>query len=195
MNKFKNGDRVSITRTSLEGVCGVVTEVFGESYDPQYKVYVEDMNQSTLRYQSELEMIDENGNVINTIVESGENNRIYFEDAVDGMNIFICIDDGEVPHVHYEKTREDGTLVEGCICLQYPLFYKETFHNEKLTRDEFNSIIEFFHEEYVWDYIKERWNSNNKVQLESEVIPDYYYGMMTTYEGDPMLEKCEEYFK
>lgn len=195
-NKFNIGDRVRITHTSLEGSIGYIKESTGEDFDPSYTLYIPELNRKTIRYGSELELVDENGNAIFEESADSDNNTIEIEDTSLDMKLFLCSNDGSIPHLHFKKTEEDGSITEGCICLTYPLYYKHSQHSGRPSREEFSQLLEFFHEDYVWDHIINQWNKNNTVQINEDcTIPEYYYGMMTTYEGDTTLERIKDLYQ
>lgn len=192
-NKFNIGDNVRIIKTSLEGKEGVIKEFTGEDFDPSYTIYFPESGKSTIRYGSELELVNPNNSIIN---ESVENSRIEIEESSVDMKLYIEKNDGEIPHIHFEKVNEDGSVIEGCLCLTYPLYYKHENHQDFLSREDFSSLLDFFNEEYVWEHIIDVWNHNNTIQIsESCTVPEYYYGMMTTHDGDSNLERIKDLYE
>lgn len=195
-NTFKIGDKVRIARTSLEGTVGYIKESTGDSFDPSYTIYIPENGRSTIRYGSELELVDEEGNSVYKESSEDDVKRIYLEDSNTDVKLFVCSNDGEIPHIHFERTNDDDSITEGCICLTYPLYYKHSQHSGFPSRDEFSQLLEFFNEDYVWEHVIDVWNKNNTTQIsESSTIPEYYYGMMTTYDGDPVLERIKDLYE
>ena len=100
------------------------------------------------------------------------------------FKVFVCGDEGEIPHIHIWDDETDGKKIHTCVCLDKIEYFHHTGKEEILTPKQKKYLVDFLKEECKknkryktnWEYALSMWNDNNtgKTQVDetSEVL-DY----------------------
>lgn len=100
------------------------------------------------------------------------------------FKVFVCGDEGEIPHMHIWDDDTDGRKIHTCICLNKIEYFHHTGKEDILTPKQKKYLVNFLKEECKknkryktnWEYALSMWNDNNtdKTQVDetSEVL-DY----------------------
>ena len=99
------------------------------------------------------------------------------------FKVFVCGDEGEIPHMHIWDDETDGKKIQTCVCLDKIEYFHHTGKEDILTPKQKKYLVAFLKEECKnkryktnWEYALSMWNDNNtdKTQVDetSEVL-DY----------------------
>ena len=99
------------------------------------------------------------------------------------FKVFVCSDEGEIPHMHIWDDETDGKNTHTCVCLDKIEYFHHTGKEDVLTPNQKKYLVDFLKEECKnkryrtnWEYALSMWNDNNtdKIQVDetSEVL-DY----------------------
>ena len=100
------------------------------------------------------------------------------------FKVFVCGDEGEIPHMHIWDDETDGKKIHTCVCLDKIEYFHHTGKEDILTPKQKKFLFDFLKEECKknkryktnWEYALSMWNDNNtgKIQVDetSEVL-DY----------------------
>ena len=99
------------------------------------------------------------------------------------FKVFVCSDEGEIPHMHIWDDETDGKKMHTCVCLNQIEYFHHTGKEDILTPKQKKYLVAFLKEECKnkryktnWEYALSMWNDNNtdKTQVDetSEVL-DY----------------------
>lgn len=100
------------------------------------------------------------------------------------FKVFVCGDEGEIPHMHIWDDDTDGRKIHTCICLNKIEYFHHTGKEGVLTPKQKKFLVDFLKDECKknkryktnWEYALSMWNDNNtnKTQVDetSEVL-DY----------------------
>ena len=100
------------------------------------------------------------------------------------FKVFVCGDEGEIPHMHIWDDDTDGRKIHTCICLNKIEYFHHAGKEDILTPKQKKHLVNFLKDECKknkryktnWEYALSMWNDNNtnKTQVDetSEVL-DY----------------------
>lgn len=100
------------------------------------------------------------------------------------FKVFVCGDEGEIPHMHIWDDETNGKKMHTCVCLNKIEYFHHTGKEGVLTPKQKKFLVDFLKDECKknkryktnWEYALSMWNDNNtnKTQVDetSEVL-DY----------------------
>ena len=99
------------------------------------------------------------------------------------FKVFVCGDEGEIPHMHIWDDETDGKKIHTCVRLDKIGYFLHTGKEDILTPKQKKYLVAFLKEECKnkrykmnWEYALSMWNDNNteKTQVnETSEVLDY----------------------
>ena len=114
------------------------------------------------------------------IIDEKHSEEIARIGYVDDFEVFICTDDGNIPHFHSRDRNTKGEIFHTCIRLDSPKYFhhtgKENILSDKQKKDLmiFLSEINKYSKSTNWKTLIALWNMNNSNKLPLDLkMPNY----------------------
>ena len=92
------------------------------------------------------------------------------------FKVFVCGDEGEIPHMHIWDDETNGKKMHTCVCLNKIEYFHHTGKEGVLNSKQRKSLVDFLNKPFDedtsnWEYLIMTWNANNSNKKLSKKMP------------------------